>query len=73
MIYCCERFKEELQDCDAGEYAGLALSDDGTWDALECPGCATLTGIKFCPFCGKNIMRQQPDLLPSPSVTPTLP
>ena len=71
MTYCCERFKKEAGEVKAmagGDFlypdsshpkGQIEPDEDGeTWNVNGCcgGGCYVLTDIRFCPFCGNNIV-----------------
>ena len=52
MKYCCERFKEQVEEKQIEFY-----EKDRTWSVNGCcgGGCYVLSNIEFCPFCGKKL------------------
>lgn len=66
---CCDRWVEETgnykQPIGGGfvyppnirPKAQIEPDEDGTWVVNGCcgGGCAVITGVKFCPFCGANV------------------
>ena len=46
--FCCKQLKEHTYYFDYHK-------EDKEWSILGCGGCYVLQGVKFCPFCGKNI------------------
>jgi len=68
---CCERFAKEAGSLQAPVGGGLypyemrpgsqfERDKDGTWNINGCcgGGCYVVTEMKFCPFCGADLLKQ---------------
>jgi hypothetical protein len=57
VTYCCDTFKEhaEREPRDTGAFC--FDPEDELWGINSCCGtyCWVISGMKFCPFCGKRI------------------
>lgn len=72
---CCERFAKEAGRLQSPVGGGLLYpyemrrgsqfdrDDDGTWNIAGCcGGCYVVTEMKFCPFCGADLLKQNGEL-----------
>ena len=50
MKYCCKEFESKVN-----AYIGFDKQEDGTWSISGCTQCYIVHGMKFCPFCGKQL------------------
>jgi len=69
MKYCCDEFKEQatnlqaiaggisLYPKSAWPKAQFECGEKGSWNVSGCcgGGCFVITGMKYCPYCGKKI------------------
>lgn len=54
--FCCERFKKATE---ADPFPGIDINEDKTYSVTGCCGhCYTLQDLIFCPFCGKDITKE---------------
>lgn len=56
MDYCCPSFESAI---DRKEIE--SDDDEMTWNIAGCCGhCYVILGVRFCPFCGRNLQSFHP-------------
>jgi hypothetical protein len=58
--WCCETFANYTRQSEGLGAGGAALhqADDGSWNVNGCcgGGCYMVIDLRFCPWCGKEIV-----------------
>ncbi len=74
MKYCCDDMKDnctfKCDTCsDKFECPDTLINHrkDGTFGIIVHDGGMSSISIAFCPWCGKNLQREQNDNLPDPT------